>query len=326
MSHDYLIHSSVSFVAGDGYTLRGFCWKHPQPDRNRPVVIINPATSVRCRYYSRFAAFLYAHGFDVLIYDYRGIGESRPASLRGFEAGWIDWGRLDFEAALQYVTDAFPGQPIQVVAHSVGGFLIGLAPSSHKVSRVFTMGAQYAYWRDYAPHKRARMFLKWHVVMPALAGLFGYFPGRRLGWLEDTPRGVVRDWTARHPRFEDTWSRGSRILPAAERRELVERFAAMGGETLAVSLSDDEFGTVAAIRRLLGYYRNSPRIHLHLTPEAIGEETVGHFAFFHSRFEDSLWKLPLEWLRHGRLARHPMGEAVILKPESPPFDAPRLAA
>ena len=80
------------------------------------------------------------------------------------------------------------------------------------------------------------------------------------------------------------------------------------GETLAVSLSDDEFGTVEAIRRLLGYYRHSDRTHLHLTPAAVGQRAIGHFAFFHSRFEHSLWPIALLWLRHGRLPPRPEGE------------------
>jgi predicted alpha/beta hydrolase len=71
-------------------------------------VIINAATSVRCRYYSRFADYLFAQGCDVLTYDYRGIGESRPASLRGFQASWSDWGRLDFEAMLAHAAEHFP--------------------------------------------------------------------------------------------------------------------------------------------------------------------------------------------------------------------------
>lgn len=305
--------NTVTLRAEDGYALKGFVWRHPSPGREeRPVVIVNPATSVRCRYYSRFAAFLHAHGFDVLLYDYRGIGESRPASLKGFHAGWIDWGRLDFEAALQFVATEFPGQPIQVVAHSVGGFLIGLAASSHRIERVFSMGAQFAYWRDYARHKRHRMFVKWHLVMPALTALFGYFPGQRLGWLEDTPRGVVRDWTAREPRFEDAWRRGSLVLGEAERQALVERFAAMGGPTLALSMTDDEFGTVPAIQRLLRYYRNSPATHLHVAPESIGQREIGHFAFFHSRFESTLWRIPLDWLRHGRLPADAPGQVMPL--------------
>jgi predicted alpha/beta hydrolase len=301
----------ISFPAQDGYVLKGTCWRHLKHDPRRPVVLINAATSVRCRYYARFAAFLHTHGFDVVTYDYRGIGESRPASIKGFEAGWIDWGRLDFEAALQYAIAEFPDQPIHVVAHSVGGFLIGLAASSHRIARVFTVGAQHAYWRDYAGSKRAVMVLKWHVVMPVLTAIFGYFPGRLLGWLEDTPRGVVRDWTDRHPHFVDAWRRGKLVLPEAECRELVERFAGMRAEILALGLSDDEFGTIEAIQRLLRYFSNSRRMHVYLTPEAIGESNVGHFAFFHSRFEDSLWKIPLEWLQHERLPSQPQGKLFV---------------
>ncbi|WP_374267046.1 alpha/beta fold hydrolase [Zoogloea sp.] len=303
----------IAFTAADGYPLRGFCWQHADADLRRPVVVINPATSVRCRYYARFADFLHRNGFDVLSFDYRGIGESRPTRLRHFEAGWIDWGRLDVEAALQHALVHFPGQPVQVVAHSVGGFLIGLAPSCRHVARVFSMGAQYAYWRDYAAPRRAGLLLKWHLAMPALTALFGYFPGSRLGWLEDTPKGVVRDWTARAPRFEDNWRA---LLPTAERDAILRRFASLRGDTLALSVADDEFGTVAAIRRLLGYYRASPRTHLHLHPEAIGERQIGHFAFFHSRFEHSLWPIALEWLHHARLPSPLRGEVTTLPVEA----------
>lgn len=51
------------------------------------------------------------------------------------------------------------------------------------------VGAQFAYWRDYAADQRWRLFGKWHVVMPLLTRALGYFPGKRLGWMEDTPQG-----------------------------------------------------------------------------------------------------------------------------------------
>ena len=307
-------NKAVVFAAQDGYSLKGLVWQHaPAGGTLRPVVIINPATSVRCQYYSRFADYLYQHDFDVLCYDYRGIGESRPPSLRSFEASWLDWGQLDFEAALQYVAHQFPAQPVYVVAHSVGGFLIGLAPSNYRVERVFTMGAQFAYWRDYAAKQRWRMLFKWHLLMPILAAVCGYFPGKRLGWLEDTPRGVVRDWTAPYPRFEDAYQRGRVRLSEPQRLQLVQRFTQLQGDTLALSLSDDEFGTVPAIQRLLNYYHNSPRTHLHLTPQAIGQQQVGHFAFFHSRFRDTLWPIPLAWLKSGRLPENSPGELLTLR-------------
>jgi predicted alpha/beta hydrolase len=288
--------------AADGYTIKGFFWRHrEQGGEERPVAIINPATSVRCRYYFRFAAYLFDNGFDVVAYDYRGIGESRPASLRGFQGSWLDWGHLDFDAVLRYAARSFPDQPIHVVAHSVGGFVIGLAPSNHLISRIFTMGAQFAHWRDYATGHRIRMLAKWHLTMPLLTALFGYFPGKRLGWLEDTPKGVVRDWGFSRKRIEDTCRSGTLALENVDRQALVRQFGAVTAPTLAVSVTDDEFGTVAAVERLLSYFGNSPATHLRISPASIAEKEIGHFAFFHSRFEKALWPIPLGWLKSGQL-------------------------
>jgi predicted alpha/beta hydrolase len=295
----------LTLTADDGYVLHGCCWRHAGAGR-RAVVVVSAATSVRCDYYARFAGWLHRRGFDVLTYDYRGIGGSRPARLRGFEADWLDWGRLDCEAALRGALERFPGQPLYFVGHSVGGFLLGLAPSNARVERAFTVGAQFAYWRDYLPQRRLGMLLRWHVAMPALTALFGYFPGKRLGWLEDTPRGVVRDWTARAPRFEDAYRGRPRALDAAQRAALVERFAGLRAPLLALSGEDDEYGTVAAVQRLTGYFGNSAVTHLHLRPQAIDAKDIGHFAFFHSRFEASLWPIALDWLRDARL-----GEAAL---------------
>jgi predicted alpha/beta hydrolase len=288
--------------AADGYPIGGFMWRlADEAPTDRPVTIINSATSVRCRYYSRFAAFLFANGMDVITYDYRGIGESRPATLRGFGAGWIDWGALDFEAVLRHAEPAYSDRSIHVVGHSVGGVMIGLARSNHLVRRAFTVGAQYAYWPDYASAKRLRMIAKWHIAMPALTLLFGYFPGKSLGWLEDTPKGVVRDWALSRSRFEDTWRGGSaRRYPP--KPELVQRFAALTAPMLSVSLSDDEFGTIPAVQRLLSYFSGSPRILIEIKPESIAEQAIGHFGFFNSRYEKTLWPTAIEWLKCGRLS------------------------
>ena len=294
---------SIEFAAADGYRLRGFAWRHraPRDDGSpRPVVVVNAATSVRCRYYFRFAAYLHRHGCDIIVYDYRGIGESRPARLATLAASWIDWGELDCEAALRYAMDAFPGQPVDVVAHSIGGFVLGLAPSNHLVRRVFTMGAQYAHWRDYAPRSRLAMLCKWHVVMPAVTALLGYFPAKRLGWMEDTPKGVVLSWARSKRNFEDTYRRAPIALEETRRRALARRFAALRAPLLAVSVTDDPFGTTPAIERLLRYF-SSRVTHLRLAPDAAGVEAIGHFAFFHSRFENSLWPIPLHWLATGEV-------------------------
>ena len=291
--------------AADGFALGGFTWRHATADRSRAVVIINAATSVHCRHYSRFAAYLFANGFDVITYDYRGIGESRLGSIKGLNASWTDWGALDFEAMLRRAQREFSGQPIDVVGHSFGGCAAGLGESGQVIRRLVTVGAQFAYWRDYAPEQRWRMFGKWHLLMPLLTLFCGYFPGKRLGWLEDTPAGVVRDWSTPTARYE---RRPSGRAMLARTGHLP--FANLRAQTLAISISDDPYGTIAAIERLLNYFSHAPNTHLRIDPQDIGEQQVGHFAFFRSAYQATLWPIALNWLQTGKLAPDTPGREV----------------
>jgi len=282
--------------AADGYPLGGYSWRHALPDPLRSVVIVNAATSVRCRHYSRFAAYLFANGFDVMIYDYRGIGESRPKSMKRLQASWTDWGALDFEAMLKRAQREFPGQPIDVVGHSFGGCAAGLGASGQAIRRLVTVSAQFAYWRDYAPGHRWRMFGKWHLLMPLLTLFCGYFPGKRLGWLEDTPAGVVRDWSTPAAGYERRPSGRALLVKNGHLP-----FASIRADILAISISDDPYGTIAATERLLDYFHNAPKTHLRLEPRDIGEQEVGHFAFFRSAYQATLWPIALTWLQTGAL-------------------------
>lgn len=296
----------IEIAATDGYRLRASVWRHENPVERRSVVVINAATSVCRRYYARFASFLHEQGFDVLTYDYRGIGDSRSADLRGFNASWIIWGNRDFEGVLQYVMREWPGRDIDVVAHSVGGFVTGLAPSGAALRRVFTVGAQLAYWRDFKPRSRVKAIARWQVAMPLLTALFGYFPGKRLGWLEDTPKGVVQDWCTRMRRIEGRIQRGEAPCDIAERRPIAELCGRVTAPIFALGIDDDEFGTHAAIERLLGYFPNSRVAHRRLAPADIAVPAIGHFAFFHSRFEPLLWDIPFEWLKSGQIVMPPV--------------------
>jgi len=310
MPHDKITGVAFRCQAADGYSLGGFEWRHNRAaEAPRPVIVINAATSVRCQYYWRFADYLFRHGADVLIYDYRGIGLSALPDLRHLEAGWLTWGECDFEAILQYAQQQFPGQPIRAVGHSVGGVLIGLAPSNTVIDRALTMGAQHAYWPDYLASARRRMWVKWHFFMPAVTRVLGYFPGKRLGWLEDTPAGVVRDWVAEQARFVDTYRNpgGASQLEPAVCDALQTRFASLKASLLAVNVSDDPFGTTPAIERLLRNFSGAQRWHLRLTVTPPAEKPIGHFAFFHQRFEGDLWPMARDWLITEALPQHRLG-------------------
>jgi len=281
--------SPVAITCKDGVVLGGRLWRTSMVP-SKGFIIINPATGVLARYYRFYAKFLADSGFDVLTYDYRGIGLSRPARLRGCGYRWRDWGQLDFDACVRFAQAHRRGGELLVVGHSVGGFLPGLAESGHLVDRMLTVGAQYAYWRDYAPEHRARLFLKWHIIMPAMTFLFGYFPGRRLGWLEDLPAGVANEWSFKPARTELDY-------PLHSRTEVLARFAFFRAPILAVVVEDDELGTLPAVRRTLDYYSGAPRAEALLEPGALGVDAIGHFGLFHTRFAGSFWADTLLWLR-----------------------------
>lgn len=291
---------TLECVADDGYPVRGSIWHGGQG----PVVVIHAATAVRARYYARFAHWLAGLGATVLTFDYRGIGASKNGSLRELDAGWIDWGVLDAEAVQSYAARRWPDRPMTAVGHSIGGFALGLPRTSARLERIVTVGAQFAYWRDYAPAYRRGMYLKWHVFMPAVTRLFGYFPGERLGWLEDVPAGVVRDWSRMGPRFEKS------VVAAQDPDDLAKRHSATRGRLLAIGLTDDPYGTDAAITRLLGYYSSAARTHLRIAPEDIAVPEIGHFAFFNTRFEGTLWPIAGKWLLTGQLADTAPGQAL----------------
>lgn len=282
--------TDIALRCRDGVRLAGQLWQSRKSDEG--TIIINSATGVLARYYHRYAAFLAGHGYSVLTYDYRGIGLSAPQDIRTCGYRWKDWGEQDFDAALRFmVAEKLPG-PMQVIGHSIGGFLPGFSPLSHRIDRMLTVGAQYAYWRDYSKKHRLKQIIKWHIAMPIMTFGFGYFPGRQLGWLENLPAGVANEWSFRRRDME-------RNYPPDQRLAILASFGSVAAAILAVGISDDEIASSRAIARTLGYYSSATKTHVQLTPQDFATEEIGHFGFFHDRHKVSLWQDSLQWLSVG---------------------------
>jgi len=298
------LDANILIPAADGYLLGATIYGAHENGRSASVVIVNCATGVKASYYSRYARFLASHGHIAITYDYRGIGASRHASLRKFKASKFDWGSKDFDGVLQWAVRKFPSAKIAVVGHSIGGAVPGFSASNSRIDRMLTVGAQFAYWKDYALRARYSMFFKWHVFMPLVTLLLGYFPGRRLGWLEDLPAGVAYEWAFRKATLGET-PPGQVDLPGAGRgaTEPTRYFPALRCPMLAYSITDDPYGTPAAVLRLLAYYTGCDRSHVVVRPAELHLSEIGHFAFFHERFRDTLWRETLAWLDDGRSPR-----------------------
>ena len=250
------------------------------------LVLISSATAAPRGYYEGFARFLADRGFGVLTYDYRGMGESRPRSLRGFLAWMHQWGEEDLAGVIAWAVRHVQPTRLLSIGHSVGGQIVGLAENNERIDALLTVASQSGWYGHWPESARRSLALRWHIGVPLLARVFGYVPGR-LGIKEDLPGGVAREWAS--------WCRqpGFLLEGHEERRAGFERF---DRPMLAYSFEDDNFAPRPAVEWLLRLYRNARVTHRHVEPASTGLGEVGHFGFFRERFRESLWKEAAAWL------------------------------
>jgi len=284
----------VTFHAADGFELHGRFYGHA--GESRSALLIAPAMGVPQRFYADFAEWLAGQGVAVFSFDYRGIGESRPAdhraSLRGLQADVTVWAEQDAAAALDFLDRALPtATPIHWLGHSLGGQIFGMVPNRARVSRMVTVGSGTGYWLHNAAKARSYVWWLWFVVCPIVMPLYGYFPGKRLKKIGDLPLGVMRQW--RDWCLKRDYLIGERGAEA--RREV---YAAVRTPILSLSFTDDEYMSARNIQILHGFYANAPREMRRIRPADIGERAIGHFGFFRKRSAPTLWPQVSVWLTH----------------------------
>jgi predicted alpha/beta hydrolase len=277
----------ITLRAGDGYDLAA---DHFPSDAPVVAAVVASATGVPRQMYRQFAEFLASHGVSVLTFDYRGIGGSRPpGSLKGFDATAEDWATLDLEAALAHQQRAHPDLPLVIVAHSIGGQLLGLAPTAHSASRVLLIASQSGYWRLWDGFPKVKLWLYWYVVFPLLLSLFGYLPMKMIAGGEDLPRGMAQEWME--------WGR-RRDYVLTNRRAAEERgYDRISAPIRSYAFSDDrDYAPRRAVEALLTFYPRSTSEFRFVRPADLGVKKIGHFGSFRPHFRDTLWTEWKEWL------------------------------
>jgi len=252
------------------------------------TLLINSATAVPRKIYSRFAAYLAEQGFAVVTYDYRGVAGSRPPTLKGFQARMRDWAALDVAGAIDHMRSVWPAAALAVIGHSFGGQAVGLAPNNTEISRALLVAAQAGYWRLFRAPEKYRVYLMMQWIGRPVACALGYVPGK-LGIGEDLPRDVFMEWSK--------WVAQPRYFFDDSTLTELKNFPRYTGPLRAICLADDPWATPPAVDLLCSGFTGTRPDRLDIEPRQIGASAIGHFGFFRPEHHDTLWRGAADWLR-----------------------------
>ena len=255
---------------------------------NGKLLLINSATGVKQQIYFSFAKYLREKDFTVITYDYRGIGESKPDKMKGFEASMRIWGTQDFESVTNYILDKFPAYEKFCLGHSVGALIIGMSKNSGIFKKLIFVATQDAYLGN----------LKWNVAIAGLVGfgiavpltttIFGYFPAHRFGLGESLPKGVAYDWQTLILNKRSTSKLYDQIEDDFSKK--------LNQKTFIIHAEDDLWITKKGMESLMNnVYPQLQKTYREIKVSQSEKGEIGHVNFFRS-YNKKLWQMVLNEL------------------------------
>jgi predicted alpha/beta hydrolase len=278
--------TDLQITANDGRRLAATLYEPQAGSANGIVVQINSSAWTHRRYYKNFCEFLAERGFASLTYDYRGTGDSAGSDPN--EQSFVDCGAQDQPGATRFLLERFPGQRLVLVAHSLGGQIIGLSPHASAFRCVLIVAAAHGYWRLWPDAKtRWRLAFSYYVAWPLSLALLGRIPARALTGQSLTPRLATEIMRfGRHPRWLVDEA-GVPIRPHNAEVRVPLRH---------LTFTDDEVVPPGAELEIDEFFPNAQRSRELHAPSDYGVDNVKHFGFFRRSMPRQAWDDAAKWL------------------------------
>jgi predicted alpha/beta hydrolase len=278
------MEKKITINSKDGFPLGALLIENSNP---KGIVMMNGGTGIKKEFYLKFCRYVASKGYTVVLYDYRGIGESKPLTLRGFEAYMREWGEKDMVGVLNWISVNYPKIPIYVFAHSMGGQLIGLMENHHLIKKIVTIGSSVGYWKIFpAPFKYFCAFI-WYFFVPLSSSLYGYVPVQKIRQGENLPKGVAKEWA--------DWCKNKEYFSPFFGKTIEKQyFKEINTPIDAIWFSDDPIANDNTVPPLIEYYSNTNIQRHRIEPQQIQQKFIGHFGFFSSKVGSLLWDLPIQ--------------------------------
>lgn len=259
----------INLPDGSSHLLRTFSTpKTP----SAPVVLLTTAMGVRATYYVEFAEGLAASGVQVVLFDLRGQGESRPEGGRGTTHGFVDIVEMDIPSIYHWTRRRFPGSPVWLAGHSLGGqmALLGAAHSRLELEGVVIIAAGSAWFRA-----RRGLGSVAHLGASVFADLVTrvcrYWPGDVFGFGGRQSAQLMRDCVRQG-------ITGRYTMPAAS-SDYEEDLMKMSTPVLFYTIDGDAVTPPDASAHLVGKLASGPVTHRQYTPVLKPQSTEPHFCW-----------------------------------------------
>ena len=256
------------------------------------LIIIASATGVPKNYYSSFANYAsMGRGFDVVTFDYRGIGKTSNDGLENDEIRMSDWGKYDLDAVINWSKERTSGR-IFLLGHSIAGQIFPLAQHQPKVQAAYFVSSQTSSNLFWTGKERIALLLFFYMIIPMLTMMYGFFPAWSFGGQVHMPRGAALEWRK--------W--GLHPNGIMQDFDTIRRpYASVSMPLHFLSISDDKMlAPIEATYELISNYSAARCSSSVVTPEEVGVEKIGHFGFFKDDFKETLWSMPINYFIRNR--------------------------
>ena len=276
---------NVTVTCTDGYSLSGRFYQSKQSTKNLPILLC-PATGITQGFYHNFIEWLTEQGSDVLVFDFRGIGDSLYSSLRDSNASIQDWGLLDIPAAIQTLLEKTGQEQVNLLGHSAVGQLLGIVSNYDKVAQVNAITGSTGHVKGLKGRTKRMAPVMFNLVFPVSTLIKGYGATKMLGMGENLPKNVAKQWA-------QFCSKPGYVMNAIGKTIFEDYHAKVNCPITVYWSSDDEIATEANVKDLLRLYPNANTDMIELEPQKHNHKAIGHMMMF-KKSHQNLWPIMAE--------------------------------
>ncbi|MGE8559570.1 MAG: alpha/beta fold hydrolase [Acinetobacter sp.] len=281
-------YEKLEIQCQDGYRLKGGFYPHQTEQVKSLPVLICPATGITKQFYNSYAIWLSQQGHDVLVFDFRGIGESLYGPLKKSTASIVQWGQLDIPAAIETLLKKTAAKQVVLMGHSAGGQLLGIAPNYDKVAKVVAVSGSTGHVKGLKGKTKLLAPVMFNMIFPLSRFTLGYGPTSAIGMGENLPKDVAREWA-------QFCSQPGYVINAIGKTVKDDFHAQITCPITVLWTSDDEIATEANVKDLLRLYPNAQTDMIELNPQVHGHKGIGHMLMF-KKSHQNLWPVMAQQL------------------------------